>query len=109
MININDPGQAAKLFSELDPAEDPLGRAALKSVDFRNLGMFFPNKEYASAKEAAQQLEANRSKVNRLLDQAREKQIHNFRGVVGESVKQDHDLCIMPYIRVNQTKSQSHR
>ena len=53
MININDPGQAAKLFSELDPQEDPLGRIALKSVDFRNLGMFFPNKEYASAKEAA--------------------------------------------------------
>lgn len=52
MININDPGQAAKLFSDLDPHEDPLGRTALKSVDFRNIGMFFPNKEYGSAKEA---------------------------------------------------------
>ena len=56
MININDPAQATKLFSELDPTEDPLGRAALKQVDFRNLGLFFPNKEYGTATEATKSL-----------------------------------------------------
>ena len=35
MININDPVQAAKLFAELDPVEDPQGKQALKQVDFR--------------------------------------------------------------------------
>ena len=49
MININDPQQAAKLFADLDPQEDPLGRTALKQVDFRSLGLFFPAKDYCSA------------------------------------------------------------
>ena len=49
MININDANQAAKLFAELDPSEDPLGRNALNQVDFRGLGLFFPNKAYNSA------------------------------------------------------------
>ena len=73
MININDPAQAAKLFNDLDPHEDPLGRTALKQVDFRSLGLFFPQKDYSSAKEAAQSLDANRAKVNSLLEQARDK------------------------------------
>lgn len=56
MININDHNQAQKLFSELDSAEDPLGRNALKQVDFRGMGLFFPNKAYNSAAEASYQL-----------------------------------------------------
>lgn len=73
MININDPAQAAKLFNELDPQEDPMGRTALKQVDFRSLGLFFPSKDYSSAKEAALSLEANRQKVNSLLGHARDR------------------------------------
>jgi hypothetical protein len=31
---MTDPIAAAKLFSEIDPQEDPQGRRALKKVDF---------------------------------------------------------------------------
>jgi hypothetical protein len=48
MININDPVQASKLFSELDPASDPQGMRAIRQVDFRQLGIFFPDKDYSS-------------------------------------------------------------
>jgi hypothetical protein len=53
MVNINDPVAAARLFSEIDHSEDPMGRAALKSIDFRAQGMFFPDKEFSSAQAAA--------------------------------------------------------
>ena len=109
MININDPSQAKKLFSELDEKEDPLGKIALKSVDFRQLGLFFPNKEYGSAKEAQQSLENNRLMVSRLTDQARGRQVNEFKRVMGRSAKEDHDIQIMPYVRVNNSKSQTHR
>ena len=48
MININDPVQASKLFSELDPSSDPHGMLAIRQVDFRQLGIFFPDKDYSS-------------------------------------------------------------
>jgi hypothetical protein len=48
MININDPVQASKLFSELDPSSDPQGMLAVRQVDFRQLGIFFPDKDYCS-------------------------------------------------------------
>lgn len=78
-------------------------------MDFRSLGLFFPNKEYNSAKEAAQSLQSNRNRVNALLESARDKQITNFRSCVGSVVKSERDICIMPYVRINPTKSSSQR
>ena len=49
---MSDPVAAAKLFSDLDPAEDPDGMKALKRVDFTKGGFFFPDKDYGSVKEA---------------------------------------------------------
>lgn len=63
MLNINDPAQAQKLFNDLDPVDDPLGKQALKQVDFRSLGLFFPNKEYGSIQDAQKQLTNNRNNV----------------------------------------------
>ncbi len=73
MININDPVQAAKLFSELDPVEDPQGKQALKQVDFRHLGLFFPNKAYSSVDEAAQSLRQSKQRITDLLSVAKDK------------------------------------
>ena len=49
---MTDPVAAAKLFADLDPSEDPLGKQMLSRVDFRSTGFFFPNKEYTSVIEA---------------------------------------------------------
>jgi hypothetical protein len=73
MININDPVQAAKLFAELDPVEDPQGKQALKQVDFRQLGLFFPNKSYGSVEEAAQSLRQSKQRITDLLSVAKGK------------------------------------
>jgi hypothetical protein len=43
---------AAKLFSDLDHQDDPNGARALKKVDFRTAGFFFPEKDFCSVKEA---------------------------------------------------------
>lgn len=47
--------------------------------------------------------------MNALLDSAREKQICGFKSQVGNVVKSERDLCIMPYVRINPTKSSSQR
>ena len=73
MININDPVQAAKLFSELDPVEDPLGIEALKKIDFRNKGLFIASKEFNSAKDAANTLKENRERITNWINSARDK------------------------------------
>ena len=49
---MNDPAAAAKLFADLDPAEDTMGKQSLSRVDFRSTGFLFPSKEYTSVIEA---------------------------------------------------------
>lgn len=109
MININDPVQAAKLFSDLDPVEDPLGRQALKQIDFKGLGLFCPNKEYHSAKEATINLQRNRNRVSQLLNSTKEKQIQNFKNILSSVVKEDHEITLMPQIRMNCAASTAHK
>jgi hypothetical protein len=54
---MTDPLAAARLFSEIDQVEDPNGHSALKKVDFKAAGLFFPEKEFSSIKEAQLSLE----------------------------------------------------
>ena len=108
MVHMNDPVAAAKLFSELDHTEDPFGRAALKSVDFRGLGLFFPAKQYTSTADAAQSLLQNKKRMNAMLDSVKEKQIKNFKHTVGAAVDTDCNTARMPTIRVNVAKSSQH-
>jgi hypothetical protein len=49
---MTDPVAAAKLFSDLDPNDDPNGMRALRKVDFKTAGFFFPDKDFNSVKEA---------------------------------------------------------
>ena len=105
MVHMNDPVAAAKLFSELDHSEDPFGRSALKQVDFRGLGLFFPNKEYSSAQDAAQSLLQSRNRMNAMLDSVRDRQISHFRQSVGKAVDSDFSTARMPLIRINAAKS----
>ena len=51
-FNLTDPIIAAKFYAELDPEEDPNGLKALKQVDFKNKGFFFPEKDYLSPSQA---------------------------------------------------------
>ena len=61
---MNDPAAAAKLFADLDPAEDTMGKQSLSRVDFRSTGFFFPSKEYTSVIEAQSQIELNKVKLH---------------------------------------------
>jgi len=68
---MSDPVAAAKLFSDLDPAEDPEGMKALKRVDFTKGGFFFPDKDYGSVKEAQQALESSKRRILKIMEHAR--------------------------------------
>jgi hypothetical protein len=60
---MTDPIAAAKLFSDLDNQMDPNGRQALKKVDFKMAGLFFPEKDFNSVKEAQKALESNKKRI----------------------------------------------
>ena len=102
---MTDPVAAAKLFSDLDSIEDPLGREALGKVDFRQAGMFFPDKEYGSVKEAQQALDSNKRKINGYMENARMTQINGFKTAVSSVIRDDNAVVNMPSIRINAAKS----
>ena len=51
----------------------------------------------------------NRERVTGLLNHAKDRQITNFRTAVGDVVKKDVDVVIMPKVRINATKSSYHK
>jgi hypothetical protein len=102
---MTDPVAAAKLFSDLDQHDDPNGAKALKKVDFRTAGFFFPEKDFSSVKEAQQALETNKKRIQSMMEKARYSQIDSFTKSVCNVIQHDNAVSNMPSIRINATKS----
>lgn len=101
MFNLTDNLVAAKFYAELDPDEDPRGLIALSKVDFRQKGLFLPEKEYTSPTHALQTLEANKARINSIFDQVKQNQVDGYKKHVGNVAKQDQAILNMPCIRIN--------
>lgn len=77
----------------------------MRQVDFRQLGIFFPDKDYSSVQEAHHTLLQGKARMSHFLTAAKSKQIENFRNAVGNVVKEDTLITSMPNIRINTNKS----
>ena len=93
------------VLQNIDSSDDPLGREALKKINFNKGGMAFTRKEYNSPSDAIKALEMSKSRVHEMMSQARNNHLHVFKDAVGKVIKEDHLVSTMPPIRVSAAKS----
>ena len=97
------------VLQNIDSQEDPMGRDAMKKINFQSGGMAFTRKEYNSPKDALKALEVSKSRVAEVMEQARAHSLNQFKNAVGKVIKEDHLISTMPPIRVSAAKSFSQR
>jgi hypothetical protein len=66
------------LIQQIDYDDDPQGFEALKKIDFNNRGAYFPKKEFISNIDAVNALELSKKKINRIIEQGRNKHVTQF-------------------------------
>ena len=93
------------VLQNIDTQDDPLGREALKKINFNKGGMAFTRKEYNSPKDAIKALELSKTRVADMMSQARNNHLNVFKDAVGKVIKEDHLVSTMPRIRVSAAKS----
>ena len=97
------------VLQNIDSQDDPLGREAIKKINFSSGGMAFTRKEYNSPKDALKALEVSKNRVAEMMEEARTNHLSQFKDAVGKVIKEDHLVSTMPRVRVSAAKSISQR
>ena len=61
-------------------------------------------KEFQNKAEALRALEFSKSRVSEMMSQARTSHLNEFKKSVGKTIKEDHNVAIMPKIRISAAK-----
>ena len=68
-----------QVLNQIDSSEDPLGKYALRKIDFSRGGMSCGRKEFSSKDEALRALELSKTRVAEIMQQQRYAHLENFR------------------------------
>ncbi|CDW78242.1 kelch motif family protein [Stylonychia lemnae] len=72
----------------------------------RSAMYYCPQKEYESSDQAREVLEQSKVKISQLLSKARNEQFEQFKSMIKEVIEQDHNISLMPTIRVKSKPKQ---
>jgi hypothetical protein len=88
------------IIQNIDFDEDPFGARALKQINFKNQGVFFPKKEFNSQKHSQQVLSEIRRRQDEMMEDGRIRYRSQFAHTLAPIVEQDVAVANMPKVRV---------
>lgn len=94
-----------QILSQIDYAEDPQGKYALRKIDFSRGGVCCGRKEFSSKDEAMRALENSKTRVTEMMMLARNMHMNSFKRSVGKTIKEDAIVASMPRIRISAAKN----